>query len=547
MNTAALRALLPSRRDYSQLRTTWRRDAIAGLSVAVVALPLALAFGITSGMGAAAGIVTAIIGGLVAAIFGGSHLQVSGPTGAMAVVLAPIVAAQGVSAALIVSILAGIILLVGGVLGWGRLVTFIPWPVVEGFTLGIAVIIVMQQIPFLTQVKVPTGMSTLAGAVYSLTHVDTSVLLASLAVFAVAVVCMLAVPLIHRSAPASLIAVIAATIAALLLSTSVAVIGALPTSVPMASLSGLSLEGLRPLVTAAIAVAALAGIESLLSARVADGMSNGDRVEPDRELFGQGLASVASGLLGGMPATGAIARTAVNVRSGARTRVAAIVHSVALLAIIVAGASLVAVIPLVALAGVLAVTAYRMVSRRAMKSILRSTRSDALVFILTAAATIIFDLITAVLLGIAAAAVFALTTLSRSSGVTEQQLPDNDIDDAEESALLHDHIAVYRLDGALFFGAAQRFLDDLADVADVRVVILRMSQVQMLDATGAHALVEVVADLEDRGIYVVVKGLSPKHQRLVESVLTAEARTHPLHLSDSLDGAVAEAREVLAS
>ena len=299
--------------------------------------------------------------------------------------------------------------------------------------------------------------------------------------------------------------------------------------------------------SAGIAVALLAAIESLLSARVADGMSDGGRHDPDRELFGQGLANIVSPLFGGMPATGAIARTAVNVRAGARTRVASITHAIVLVLVVFFGGPLVSHIPLAALAGVLMVTAWRMVEIHNIRAVLRSTRSDALVLVLTAAATIAFDLIVAVEIGVAVAAVLALRHVARSSGAEIEQLPlDETVTGGEEARLLHERIVVYRLDGSLFFGASQRFLTELTAVSDVKIVILRLSQIQVLDATGAHALGEIVAELEARGITVLLKGLRPRHRRVLLAEGTLDHLAHERHLFDTLEEAVTHARLHLA-
>jgi SulP family sulfate permease len=274
-------------------------------------------------------------------------------------------------------------------------------------------------------------------------------------------------------------------------------------------------------------------------------MADTPRHDPDRELFGQGLANIASSLFGGMPATGAIARTAVNVRAGARTRVASIVHSLVLVVVVLAGSSLVARIPLAALAGVLMVTAVRMVEVHNVRAILRSTRSDALVLALTAVATVAFDLILAVEIGLAAAAVLALRSVARSTSLTLAPI-EVEVDGDEERDLLREHIVAYRIDGVLFFGAAQRFLVDLAQVADVRVVILRLPDLQVLDATGAQALGEIVADLEHRGITVLLKGPRPEHERLLRAVGALDRLASHHHLFADLDDAVAHARAHVA-
>lgn len=529
--------LLPRRADYADLRRSWRRDVVAGVTVGVVALPLALAFGISSGVGAAAGLITAVVAGVVAAVFGGSHVQVSGPTGAMAVVLAPIVAAHGVGSVALVTALAGVIVLGCALAGLGRAVTFIPWPVIEGFTLGIAVIIFAQQLPAALGVPAPAGGRTLTTALHVLTHTDWVAAAKTLAVVGFVAVVMVVLPRLHRGAPASLLAVIGAAVGVIVLHIPVAAIGELPSQLPVPVLPTFDADALRTLFGAAVTIAALAAIESLLSARVAATMSPTGPYDPDRELFGQGLASVASGLFGGMPATGAIARTAVNVRSGARTRVAAIVHSVVLLGVVYLLSGPVSHIPLAALAGVLMVTSFRMISAATVVSIMRSGRSDAATFVMTAVITISLDLIEAVVIGVVAAAFFSLRNLARRSSVAREELPGPHQDGDE-------HIALLRLDGAMFFGAAERISSAIvgADDAGVRVVIIRMSQLGMLDATGARTLADIVTELEARGITVIIKGVRPEHLAMITSVGVLDSLRHENHLMDSLDEAIAHAR-----
>ncbi|WP_166907060.1 SulP family inorganic anion transporter [Mycobacterium sp. DL440] len=529
--------LLPHRDDYSELPRSWRRDILAGVTVGVVALPLALAFGISSGVGAAAGLVTAVVAGLVAAVFGGSHVQVSGPTGAMAVVLAPIVALHGLGSIALVTVAAGLIVLAAGATGLGRAVTFIPWPVIEGFTLGIATIIFLQQVPAAFAQQAPAGERTLPAAFTAIAHADWTAAAKTLGVVAVVALLMVALPRLHRAIPESLTAVIVVTVLVSVLHLPVAAIGELPSHLPTPVLPHADLGALRTLLGAALAIAALAAIESLLSARVAATMSPTGPYDPDRELVGQGLASVASGVFGGMPATGAIARTAVNVRSGARTRVAAIVHSLVLLGVVYLATGPVSTIPLAALSGVLMVTSFRMISAGTIRKILRSTRSDALTFLLTAAVTVCFDLIEAVEIGVVVAAFFALRSVARRSSVVREELPAPRLPGDDQIALL-------RLDGAMFFGAAERISSAIADAEhpQTSVVIIRMSQLGMLDATGAHTLAEIATELEARGITVIIKGVRPEHAELLTNVGVFESLRHENHLLDSLDDAVEHAR-----
>jgi SulP family sulfate permease len=531
----AIRSLLPATADYRDVRRTWKGDLVAGITVGIVALPLALAFGVSSGAGAASGLVTAIVAGVVAAVFGGSNVQVSGPTGAMVVVLAPIIAAHGIGALAVVGVLAGLMVLAAGILRLGRAVTFIPWPVIEGFTLGIAVIIFLQQVPSALGVPATEGANAIVGAVDAVARASWPDAAWALVVVAVVAAIMLVAPRIHPLVPGSIIAIVVVTVVTALVGAPVATIGELPAGLPAPVIPAVDLDTLGALLLPAATVAALAAIESLLSARVAATISDTGPYDADRELVGQGLASVASALFGGMPATGAIARTAVNVRSGGRTRLAAILHAVLLAGIVAAGAVVVAAIPLAALAGVLMVTATRMISLATVRTVMGATRADAMVFVGTAIVTVSVDLITAVLVGIAVAAFLALRTLARSSGVHREELPAP----AEPG---DERIALFRLEGALFFGAAERMLQRVGALRDVDVVIIRMSQLQLLDATGAQVVTELIHALERRGVTVLVKGIQGRHLELATRVGVISSLRHRNHLFDDLAAAVEHAR-----
>lgn len=522
---------------------------MAGVTVAIVALPLALAFGITTGLGAAAGVTTAIVAGAVAAVFGGSNVQVSGPTGAMAAVLVPIVHRYGPDAVIVLGVIAGLLVIAGAVLRIGRYVAFVPWPVVEGFTVGIAIIIALQQLPSLLGVDPRSGDNSVVVAIRTIDVARTTGELGAVLITVIVALTMVVLPRVIRSIPPSLVGVVVATIVAETALTNVARIGALPPGLASPSVPSVTLEQISTLFAAAVAVAVLVALESLLSARVADGMVDTGRHDPDRELLGQGMANVLAPLFGGMPATGALARTAVNVRSGARTRLASLTHSLVLVAIIGVGGSLVGRIPLAALAGVLIVTAFRMVDLRNVRSILRATRRDATVLIVTAVLTVGFDLILAVEVGIAVAAVLALRAVAMTAEAIPEpigeRLPDDRVDAEQEASLLSDRILTYRLDGALFFGASQRFLSELTAVTDVAVVILRMPQLQVLDATGAQALGDIIAELQSRGITVLLKGPRPLHLKVMRAVGTLDRLAHEQHVFATLDEAVAHAHEHL--
>lgn len=536
----ALRELLPARADYAPLRRSWRGDLLAGVTVGIVALPLALGFGISSGAGAEAGIITAIVAGVVAAVFGGSNVQVSGPTGAMVVVLAPIVASHGIGAVALVSVLAGIIVLIAGVLRLGRAVSFIPWPVIEGFTLGIAIIIFLQQVPALTRADASGTAHTnvVLTAVDDLIHADPVYLAWALGAVVIVAACML-LSLVHRSIPGSLIGIVLVALLALWIPTPLADIGELPSTLPAPVFPQVNAALLGELALPALTVAALAAIESLLAARVAASLADTGPYHPDRELVGQGLASVAAGMFGGMPATGAIARTAVSVRAGARTRLAAVTHSLVLLLVVLVVAQPVGAIPVAALSGVLMVTAVRMVHRSTVRSILKSTKADAIAFIITAIVTISVDLIVAVLIGMIVAGVFAIRSMSRVTGVTREQV-------AGEPEPGDERIAIIRLDGPLFFAAADRIHDTVTRIDQVSVVILRMSQLELVDATGAHVLSEIVRGLEARGVTVLIKGVREGHVELFRTVGVLGALRDQRHLFATLPEAVEHARSHVA-
>jgi len=540
---AAVRGLLPSRDDYRGLGRTWKSDLVAGVTVGIVALPLALGFAVSSGMDASAGLITAIIAGAIAAIFGGSNVQVSGPTGAMVVVLLPIVASHGVGVVAAVSILAGAIVLLAGLLKLGRAISMIPWPVIEGFTLGIAIIIFLQQIPSVmgSHSAGASGHSSnaLIAAFESIASSEWPYAAWAIGAAVVVIACMLIAERIHRGIPGSLIGIAVVTILCLLLPTPLTVIGELPDALPAPAFPALSFELIGELAVPAVTVAALAAIESLLSGRVAASLGDTGRFDPDRELFGQGLASIGSGIFGGMPATGAIARTAVNVRTGGRTRIASLTHAAVLLLIVLAASGPVGQIPLAALAGVLMLTAWRMVHRSTVAAILRSTRADAAAFVLTAIITVAFDLIVAVIIGVVFAGFFAIRNLARSSAVQRDAIPG-----APQPG--DERIAVVRFDGPLIFASADRVFERVTSVRDVTVVILRMSQVEHVDATGAHILADIITALERRGITVLIKGVQPVHEELFRKVGVLTSLRHHKHLFDDMPSAIEHARTHIA-
>ncbi len=530
--------LLPRRQDWTHIALG--RDLTAGVMVGLVALPLALGFGVSSGMGAGAGLVTAIVAGALAAVFGGSRVQISGPTGAMTVVLVPIVATHGGDGVLVVGLLAGLILIGLGYAGAGRFIRYVPIPVVEGFTVGIAVIIALQQIPAVLGVRVHAD-NVLVLTFRSVESWAADPVWAPLAVTTSVVLAVLVLARVAPRFPGSLVSVTVATAANATLDWGAAPIGHIPSGLPSPSLPAVQFADLDALLLPAIAVAALAALESLLSATVADAMSVGQRHDSNRELVGQGLANLGAPLFGGIPATAAIARTAVNVRSGAASRLAALTHSLMLLLVALVATRWVAEIPLAALAGVLIATAVQMVKVSSLVALLRSTRGDAAVLGVTAAATVVVDLVTAVLVGLVVAGFFALQQTAKAARLDEVPLDDTDHTD-EERSLLDEQIIAYRIDGPLFFAAAHDFLLELAEISHVRVVILRMSRITSIDATGATVLADTIGRLEARGITVLLSGVQQLHERVLRELGVYDRLAHERHLFTTTPEAIAHAR-----
>jgi len=486
-------------------------DLMGGLTAAIVALPLALAFAVASGVDPKAGLYAAIVAGIIASLFGGSPVQITGPTGAMAVILVALVSQYGLEKIWIAGILAGLMQIALGVLKMGKLITYFPYPVIIGFTNGIAVIIFSGQLGAFLGVKADAGhgfLPMMQGLFGMLPQVN----LAAVGVGALVIAIMVVWPRINATIPGSLVGLVIATVAASLLGLDVPRIGTIPQSLPLPQLPEFDLAILKDLIKPAIALAALGSIESLLSAVVADGMT-GQKHKPNQELIGQGLANVAVPFFGGIPVTGAIARTAVNIRSGGRTRLSGVIHGVALAVIVLAFAPLAAQIPLAALAGILMVTSFRMLEWHQVKLMVNSTKSDLFVLLLTWGVTIFFDLILAVEVGlIAAAALF----LRRMSDLHLIKMPSEKILPPGDPTLIPPDMAVYQIAGPLFFGAATEFADTLKEQRQIRVLLLRMRAVPNIDATAAVSLEEIVDTLNARGIRVVLSGLDPQVSSVLE-------------------------------
>jgi sulfate permease, SulP family len=496
--------------DYS--RSTLASDLLAGLTVGVVALPLAMAFGIASGVTPQAGIYTAIVGGFLVSLLGGSRIQIGGPTGAFVVIVAGIIAKEGLSGLLMVTMMAGVILLFLALTGLGQAVKFIPRPVVLGFTNGIALLIASTQIKDFLGLKLagnPSEFFERMGAIAeALSSVDP--LAVGLATGSLAVV--LLVPRWIPRLPGSIVALLAGTAAVAAFGLPVETIGSkfggIPSSLPPIAIPQFRADLILPLLPSALTVALLAAVESLLSAVVADSMS-GDRHNSSAELLAQGVANLVVPLVGGIPVTGAIARTATNHRSGAKTPLAGMVHAVTLLVVVLLLAPLAIHVPLATLAAVLFVVAYNMGEWREIGGIWRLDWTDKSVWVITFALTVMADLTIAVETGIALAALLYIYRVTETTSVST--VTRGYIEEGRPHVLqgkdLPDYVTILRIHGPFLFGMTDKLLDATADLdAFAPIVILRLRNMTAIDATGLHALERFSDRLKRSGRTLVLCG-----------------------------------------
>jgi SulP family sulfate permease len=486
-------------------------DLLAGVTVGVVALPLSMAFGIASGVTPQAGIYTAIVGGFLVSLLGGSRIQIGGPTGAFVVIVAGIVAQHGLSGLLMVTMMAGVILLFLALTGLGQAVKFIPRPVVLGFTNGIALLIASTQIKDFLGLRVDTPseffgrVAAIAGALDTVDVLALGLALGSLAL-------ILLVPKWLPRLPGSIVALVAGTTAVAVFGLPIATIGSkfggIPSSLPAIHVPEFRPDLILPLLPSALTVAFLAAVESLLSAVVADSMT-GDRHNSNAELLAQGVANVIVPLVGGIPVTGAIARTATNHRSGAKTPVAGMVHAVTLTAIVLLLAPLATYVPLATLAAVLFVVAYNMGEWREIGGIWRLDWTDKSVWVITFALTVIADLTVAVEIGIALAAllyIYRVTETTSVSTVTPKYIEDGRAHVLQDKQV-PPYVTILRIHGPFLFGMTDKLLDATADLsAFAPIVILRLRNMTAIDATGLHALERFSDRLKQSGRTLVLCG-----------------------------------------
>lgn len=520
--------LLQCLKNYN--RKTFVADLMAGIIVGIVALPLAIAFGIASGVTPEKGIITAIVAGFVISALGGSKVQIGGPTGAFIIIIYGIIQQYGMEGLTIATLMAGVFLILFGFLHLGTIIKFIPYPIVVGFTSGIAVTIFTTQVKDLFGLNIASVPSDFIEKWICYFNNFSTVDLWSSVIGIVSVVIIMLTPKVSKKIPGSLVAIIVMTVAALLLKQfagveSIETIGdrfAISNSLPEATVPALSWETIKNLVSPAITIAILGAIESLLSAAVADGVI-GDHHNSNTELIAQGVANLASPIFGGIPATGAIARTMTNINNGGRTPIAGIVHAVVLLLIFLFLMPLAKYIPMACMAGVLVVVSYSMSGWRSFLALMKNPKSDVTVLLITFFLTIIFDLTIAIEVGLIIA---CLLFMRRMSETTDVHVISNEINPDDEDSDMHlgniEHLTipkgveVYEINGPYFFGAGNRFEEIMATLGDrPQVRIIRMRKVPFVDSTGIHNLTNLCEMSQKEGIQIVLSGVTEKvHSQL---------------------------------
>ncbi len=536
-------------KDYS--KEQFIKDVVAGIIVAIIALPLSIALALASGVGPEQGLYTAIIAGFLISFFGGSRVQIAGPTAAFATIVAGIVATHGMQGLMIATIMAGIILILMGLFRLGSLIKFIPYTITTGFTAGIAVTIVVGQLKDFLGVTYKDGMAPIE-TMEKIEAVVECISTFNWQAFVVGIVCLAVLivwPKISEKIPGSLIAVIVGVAMVKLLNMNVNTIGDLYTisnKLPSISVSGFSFEMVKTMLPDAFIIAFLAAIESLLSCVVADGMVN-SKHRSNMELVAQGIGNIGSGLFGGVPATGAIARTAANVKNGGRTPIAGMVHAVTLLLVLLVLMPYASWIPMPTIAAILFMVAYNMCQWKPFVSLLRSApKSDIIVLVTTFVLTVVFDLVVAIEIGMVLAAMLFMKRMSDETDVKGWEYIDED-DDPDRLSLRHvpKYIRVYEICGPLFFGATNQ-LADIVVKDFTKCLIIRMRSVPAMDATAMHALEELYQRCENKGVTVIFSHVNEQPMNTFAKAGLVE-RVGQDNFCAHIDDALARAEELFGN
>ncbi|MBO3369898.1 sulfate permease [Clostridium perfringens] len=499
------------------------KDLIAGKIVAIIALPLSIALGISSGVSPEKGLITAIIAGFIISLLGGSRVQIGGPTGAFVVIVFGIIQNHGVDGLIIATFMAGIILVLFGLLRFGSLIKYIPYPITVGFTSGIAVTLFSTQVKDflgLSMTKTPSEFIPKWEAYIS--HMNTTNLY-TLAIGLLALIILIFWPKINKKIPGSLIALIVTTLVVFIFNLPVATIGSqfgkISSNIPMPHIPNLNLNTLKALIGPAFTIALLGGIESLLSAVVSDGMI-GDKHNSNAELIAQGIANMGSSLFGGIPATGAIARTAANVKNGGRTPISGIVHSITLLLIMLVFMPLAKFIPLTTLSAILIIVSYNMSEWRTFKAILKAPKSDIAILLTTFFLTVLFDLVIAIGIGMVVSMCLFMRRVATSIEVNELNESDcsdkSNIDTDMENLKFGENVLVYDIRGHLFFGAVDTFMNTMKEINDdAKVLVLGMRHTKTLDVTGYKQIKNIALSCKSRNMTLIISELQEQPKKVM--------------------------------
>lgn len=511
------------------------KDIIAGIIVAIIALPLSVALGISSGVSPEKGLITAIVAGCIISLLGGSRVQIGGPTGAFVVIIFGIIQQYGLEGLIIATIMAGVILIIFGVCKLGSLIKYISYPITIGFTAGIAVTLFSTQVKDFLGLnidKVPSEFIPKWSA-YLENMSTTSMVTLGLGIFSLLVIILW--PKIDKKIPGSLIALILATGIAYVFKLPVATIGSqfgeISSKIPMPTIPVVSMDTFTMLLKPAITIAVLAAIESLLSAVVADGMI-GDKHDSNMELIAQGTANIASGLFGGIPATGAIARTAANVKNGGSTPIAGIVHAIVLLLIMKIFMPLAKYIPLTTLAAILVVVSYNMSGWRTFVNLLKAPKSDVITLITTFVLTVVFDLVVAIEIGVVISVFLFMRKMAINLEVNElkEEHYDNQkniIDDINLEVYSDNKVKIYEIKGAFFFGAAEKLMDSIREVDDeTEIIILRMHHINTMDITAYSMIKKVEEFCKSKDLRLILSEVQDQPMKLINNMESKEVEGH---------------------
>lgn len=548
MKTIFRPKLVDTLKNYSKAQ--FYKDAVAGMIVGIVALPLAIAFAIASGVSPEKGLFTAIIAGFIISALGGSRVQIGGPTGAFIVVVYGIVEKFGVNGLVIATFIAGILLIIMGLARLGNVIKFIPYPLIVGFTAGIAVIIFSSQIKDFFGLKMANVPADFISKWLAYGHHFNLVNFYSLGIGAFTLLVIFLWPRVTHKIPGSLIAIIVTTLAVYFLHLHVETIGsrfgAISSSLPSPVIPTVSFATFQQLIRPAFTIAVLGSIESLLSAVVADGMIGGNH-RSNTELIAQGFANICSSIFGGIPATGAIARTATNIKNGGRSPVAGIIHAITLLLILLFIGKLAALIPMATLAGILVIVAWNMSEAKSFIFVLKGSKSDAAVLLTTFLLTVFIDLTVAIEIGMILAAFLFMRKMMQASSVEHADL--SSADSSEDTPIpdnLPEGIDVFEINGPMFFGAAYKFKDTMRLIEEpAPVLIIRMRHVPVIDATGIRVLREVHEEVKKRGSKLILSEVSS--EQVMAELRKARLVFHigKANVTDSFEKALKRTNEIL--